>query len=42
MRQCLESINWCKSKRDPKYDLEIKGEQEIYNHFMKEIPRRVA
>lgn len=39
MRQCRESINYLKTLRNPIYEIEIKGEQEILNHFMQNIRR---
>jgi hypothetical protein len=42
MRQCRESINNLTRLRNPVYDLEIKGEQELYRHFMKQTLRIAA
>lgn len=42
MRQCRESINWCKKQNNPIYDLEIKGETELLQHFMDEVLGRKA
>jgi hypothetical protein len=42
MRQCRESINYLSAKRDPVYDLEIKGEKELYRHFMDEVFQAAA
>lgn len=42
MRQTSEILRYLKSKNNPKYDLEIKGETEIYNHFMSDVLKRVA
>ena len=39
MRQCRESINHLTTLKDPKYDLEIKGEKELYRHFMDSVLR---
>lgn len=41
-RQCRESIKWCKQQRNPIYDVEIKGETELYHHFMDRILGRKA
>jgi hypothetical protein len=37
MRQCRESIAYLRTLKNPVYDIEIKGEQDILNHFMKNI-----
>lgn len=42
MRQCRESIAYLKTKHNPIYDVEIKGEQEILRHFMNGIERKAA
>lgn len=42
MRQCREMVNHLKTLNDPQYDLEIKGESELYQHFMKEVMQRAA
>lgn len=42
MRQCRESISHLKSKNNPIYDIEIKGEQEILNTFMDQVLKRKA
>lgn len=40
MRQCREAINWCKNQRDPKYDIEIHGEEEILRVYFDTILKR--
>lgn len=42
MRQCQEAIKWCKSQRDPKYDIEIHGEEDILREYYKNIFNRKA
>lgn len=42
MRQCRESIDYLKTLKNPIYDVEIKGEQEILRHFMTNIERKAA
>lgn len=42
MRQCNEIIRYLEGKKDPRYDLEIKGEKEIYRHFMDEVVKKAA
>jgi hypothetical protein len=42
MRQCREAINYLKSKNDPKYQIEISGEQDLLDHFMDEVLGRKA
>lgn len=37
MRQCRESINYLSSLKDPKYQIEIAGEQDILDIYMSEI-----
>lgn len=42
MRQCRESIAHLKTLNNPIYEIEIKGEQKILNHFMNEVMGRKA
>lgn len=42
MRQCRESIKWCQAQKDPKYDIEIRGEEEIFRVYMNEVLERAA
>lgn len=42
MRQCSEMVKHLKSLKNSVYDLEIKGETELYNIFMKETLQRAA
>lgn len=42
MRQCRESIKWCKAQRNPIYDIEIKGEQGILDVYMQQVLGRAA
>lgn len=42
MRQCQESIAYLRTLKNPIYDIEIKGEQDIYKHFMNSIERKAA
>lgn len=42
MRQCSEITKYLKAQKNPIYDLEIKGEEEIYNTFMKQVLNRAA
>lgn len=42
MRQCKESVAYLKGKKNPIYDIEIKGEQAIYDVFMKQVLGRAA
>lgn len=40
MRQCRESINYLATLKNPIYQVEINGEKDILNHFMKEVLTR--
>jgi len=42
MRQCREAIKFCKSRNNPMYDIEIKGEEEILGIYMKQVLGRAA
>lgn len=42
MRQCRESVKHLKTLRNPIYDIEIKGEQDMYDHFMDKVLNRAA
>lgn len=42
MRQCRESIHWCKQQKNPIYEVEIKGEQAILQTFMNQVLKRAA
>lgn len=42
MRQCNEVIKYLKQKNDPKYQIEIEGEKDLYNGFMNEVLKRTA
>lgn len=42
MRQCRESIKWCRQQKNPKYDIEIKGEEEIFRVYMDEVLQKAA
>lgn len=40
MRQCREVNGYLKTLKDPIYEVEIKGNEGIYNHFMDEVLNR--
>lgn len=40
MRQCRDVNKYLIAQRNPVYDVEIKGNQEIFDHFMDEILNR--
>jgi hypothetical protein len=42
MRQCKESIRWCKSQNNAKYQVEIEGEKALLSTFMDEVFGRKA
>jgi hypothetical protein len=42
MRQCKESIKWCKQQNDPKYQFEINAEKALLDTFMNEVFKRAA
>lgn len=42
MRQCSEIIKHLKKQNNPIYDVEIKGEEELYSMFMDEALGRKA
>ena len=42
MRQCREAIAFCKAQKNDKYDIEIKGEEEILGIYMKQVLGRAA
>jgi len=42
MRQCREAIAYLSAKKNPIYEIEIKGEKEMLQHFMNEVLGRAA
>lgn len=42
MRQCRESIADMKKKKEPVYDLQIKAETELLDHFMQSFLKKAA
>ncbi len=42
MRQCREMSKHLKTLKNSVYDLEIKAEEELYDHFMRETLQRAA
>lgn len=42
MRQCREAVAHLKTLNDPVYDIEIRGEQAMLQHFMKPFIQKAA
>lgn len=42
MRQCKEAVTYLKTLNDPVYDIEIRGEQVMLEHFMKPFIQKAA